>query len=308
MKRILIEIMMSILIMGSMQFIFHGSANAQEMNPLPPPEIDVIPRSWNYEIVPDLMNGPIFYTIFGDVLFEFPPNTPPATRCIVRLHVNSTDVPFTTIGEMTFDIKHKNREFHTTAEIDSEFEAGTSLDITIEGTWEYAQAVGGGDVEEVHFSLDFLPFSRIDMELQGDAPRILEKGKWETFNITLENMGNSDDVIKLEVKNPDEDVRIEFSSDSVALERFETMNVTCRILFTGDEERDVIARLSSRGIHGGPNGRKEVILAASSSIPSGNDERTAVWILLLALLLVLIISLTLLLIIGHIEKRKREGH
>jgi len=157
--------------------------------------------------------------ITGVLSCNMPQSTPSGILCTITLKTQSTESHMDDTREFSFNKQSSEYEFTLYMEIATDLKGNTEVDVQVIVTWEYEQTAQASDRPEYHWTKVYVPpYGYIGVSSIFTFDTILvDVGDWYELTLDIENLGNVDAEITLEVLNIPDDVEFTLSEYSFRL-------------------------------------------------------------------------------------------
>jgi hypothetical protein len=244
--------------------------------------------------------------ITGTILCDMPEIVPSNVFCKVKLKAFSTFAQNSEIVERQFHKNDQEMDFRMYVEVLNDLKGDTGIDMDIELTWEYTSTSQASEAPQFYPTEIYIPpYGYINISQAMNYGTIeLKVGEWKTVLLRVNNNANMNAVVSISVTRSLPDMEIEFETDSLELNSYQSSDVRMRIRQTSGKGREgsLVLKLTSDSPIDTPEKEFTFPVKSSSSDEDFRFGRTEIIaVSFFAIFLVLMISFILIL------RRKREN-
>lgn len=173
----------------------------------PKPDINLTFDRERFETDPHPVSGG-GVLITGKLHCKLPQSVPSGILCTVTLKTQCIESQKEDIRQYSFNKLTNEYDFNLYMEISTDIKGGTDVDVQIIVTWEYEQTSQSSDRPEYHWTIAHVPvYGYIGVSSIFTFDEILvDVGDWYELTFEIENFGNMDTSVRLQVLDIPEDV------------------------------------------------------------------------------------------------------
>ncbi len=205
----------------------------------------------------------------GTIYCELPPTTPPGQYCVVQLQADAGGWPTSVPPAFTFDRTHEEEQFSLTIQVPIETSQRTQGQITVSGRWSYTPGAGGGTIPPVTGIITINGYSRPLLE-SNTKNNTFPVGKWVEVPIRVENDGNLNDNIELEITHVPEGLEAYLLTDEVMVPEKQAKVIMMKVRQSTGSPKVHKVEVSGKGMNGGRKDQDQhtVVLESRASARS----------------------------------------
>ncbi len=176
--------------------------------------------------------------------------------------------------------------------------------LQIGGIWEYDRGYGDGEVNPANCMIKALPYGSVDLSMPLDMGYTVtvKEGKESSEVLWIQNQGNSEDLIKIEVITEMKGIRVVPDQDIIGMKGGSSRRLNIKIVAEDGAKGSGLVTIRATTTNPGVNSVDEVPLTLI--VKEKGEE--AVNLMMGFTLFLLVFGLVLLIIIGLLTRRRKK--
>ncbi len=280
------------------------SISRGQSGPLAIPEIyiELDKEIYDCSVEPDVSDRETYVT--GKLWCKIPSSISEGTGCTVVLIPKIAFFDINGETEFKFTRSDEVADLTFIVIVEEGYNANSKQILQIGGIWEYDRGYGDGEVNPASCVIKALPYGSVDLSipLEMGYTVTVKEGKESSEVLWIRNLGNSEDMIKIEIITEMKGITVVPDQDLIGMTGGSSRRLYIKIIAEDGAKGSGLVTIRATTTHPGVNNVDEVPL----TLIVKEKEEEAVNLMMGFTLFLLVFGLILLIIIGLLTRSRKK--